>query len=354
MNRRALAAMLSLAACRRADAPSPPVARDRPAVSEGRAILGALRFSPDGDALVATAVPERAPHHHSVILWDLRAGTLRWSLPLRAPGTPETSLHVALPARWTPDGRGIVAYWSTPGQVGIVRASDGALLAHTPVTGFGHSVPFGTGALVGDPAGAQVIRLPDGAPGARLDPPPAGAFFAVVSDDNRRAALPGEDGLGVWDLSTGARVAVLHTDTASTRLSISRDGSRVAEIRDGQLRVYALDAPAPVFSAAAVDTPHIALSPDGARVAVCGDLRGGLTVFDLASRAVLRALPDLRCQGIDWRPDGRVLALGRYDGVELLRVSDGARRALSLTRDDAGWRAAPLPPGERAAFSAAP
>ena len=258
---------------------------------------------------------------------------------LIGPGTDPAALHVAQPARWTPDGRGVVVYWSTAGALGVVDAADGAVRASLPAPGFGRAVAYGRGALLGDPMGAVVMRLPDGALGARLTPSPEGTFFAVVSDDGRRAAIPGEDGLSVYDLGTGARVATLHEATASTRLAISRDGGRVAEIRGGVLRVFDAVARGEVFSAPADDTPHVALSPDASRVARCGDLRGGLVVHDLASRRVLRALPALRCQSLDWSPDGRTLAAGRYDGVTLVPVEDGAARELSLARDADGWRA---------------
>jgi len=176
----------------------------------------------------------------------------------------------------------------------------------------------------------------------RLDPRPAGAFFAAVSDDGARAAIPDEEGLALYDLRSGARVALLHHAQASPRLAVSRDGRAVAELRGGALRVFTVGAAA-VWSAPAEDTPHLALAPDGAAAAVCGDLRGGLTVFDLRGRRAARALPSLRCQGLDWSPDGRTLAATRYDGVTLVRVEDGQALELSLRWRDGAWRADPSP-----------
>jgi WD40 repeat protein/DNA-binding SARP family transcriptional activator len=118
-------------------------------------------------------------------------------------------------------------------------------------------------------------------------------------------------------LSASAGVALApSTATRSSLLSVLlRDPSVLGELRADGWPLYSL-----------------ALSPDGRRVAI-GDERGGVTVYDTATRRRLstpyRAAEELLVQWLAFSPDGETLALtvhGERTMVDLIDARTGGRR----------------------------
>ncbi len=136
----------------------------------------------------------------------------------------------------------------------------------------------------------------------------------------------------VWDVATGARLYTLSDSTDWVyAVAWTPDGSKlVAGGADRSLRVWAADATGGKLTAAAVahEKPltRVFVTPDGKRFVTAGDDRvmkvwtaaplTEVTVFPTQPEAILAAA---------LRPDGKQLAVGRFDGrVVLLDAKTGA------------------------------
>jgi len=145
------------------------------------------------------------------------------------------------------------------------------------------------------PISEPLLRLETGmhtAPITSIAADAAGRFAVTASDDKTAR---------VWDLATGRPLRVL----------------RPPQDEGSEGKLYA-----------------VALSPDGARVAVGGytgwdwDHEGSIYLFDWASGRLLRRLPGLPnvIDHLAWSPDGRRLAatLGGKNGLRLFDAASGA------------------------------
>lgn len=107
-----------------------------------------------------------------------------------------------------------------------------------------------------------------------------------------------------------------------TDLLIPPDGSTVvAVLTDGTLREWDLKTGEEITTVlVSEDHNRLAISPDGAWLAVNAYLAGETFIWDLASREPVMVLPRTR-GAVAFSPDGQWLLVGKADGTpELLRV----------------------------------
>jgi len=199
-------------------------------------------------------------------------------------------------------------------------------------------------ATVSDDKTLRLWDLPEGTPRAVLRPPIApeaeGELYAVaLTPDGTRAFAAGYTG-AAWD---GAFAIYLFDTAAGTlsgrlaglpapvlHLAVSPDGARLAAALGGRAGVKVWDARNGrlLWEDAGFTAParFVAFSPDGERLAATG-ADGRVRVYEggLGRKLVERApVAGARPFGLSWSPDGALLALGFEDRlrVEVLAAAD--------------------------------
>lgn len=164
---------------------------------------------------------------------------------------------------------------------------------------------------------------------------PTQAVRAAFSPDGNLLACLEPSRVQVWDLSTGGllwvgavaplaveRDGLVLSGIQFTDLLIPPDGSTVvAVLTDGTLREWDLKTGEEITTVlVSEDHNRLAISPDGAWLAVNAYLAGETFIWDLASREPVMVLPRTR-GAVAFSPDGQWLLVGKADGTpELLRV----------------------------------
>jgi hypothetical protein len=218
---------------------------------------------------------------------------------------------------------------------------------------WGHNASLRPGAcgLSADGAHVVVLEQKDGAGGSY-----APRVYDVASGASRALAGPsaaswlGFDGdavLGVqreqvqrWVDGKPTTIATLAAPPRD--VALSPDGKTIAWTDGSKLYVHALDEAAtatPLPVTLDGDVKHLALSADGARVAVAGDRK--VTLVDVASGAVTWSskltLATPYAPAVAFRPDGGVVA-GRVNRVVTL-APDGAFPPVTPVARFVGWTA---------------
>jgi WD40 repeat protein/class 3 adenylate cyclase/tRNA A-37 threonylcarbamoyl transferase component Bud32 len=362
--------------------------RLRPPAKVGELIL-TLDFSPDGRLL---AVAGAAGDRDLITLLDPATGrTVREITPAGSPADDgfgfgdarfaadgETLLVTTL----------IVERLSGRGAAGVIRRYDvrsGKPLGPPLEVGRGEAfiapvVAARRDRLVLTSTFENATYVVDTEPLRVRDRIPGGAFTIGLSPDGRRAALGGEDGsVSLLDLRTGrrrqlkerhqaqvqdlafsadgrtlattgddARLLVWDLDRASVRETLTGHSGRVRNLRvstDGRTlytagfdsRIIAWDIAGtrrlaqPFPGGNRIDeslVPALAVSPDGARLAV-GLKGGGIRLHDARTLRTLEELPGIegpRVLAVEFSPDGRALAVTGSDGRVELRDWRSGRR----------------------------
>ncbi len=198
--------------------------------------------------------------------------------------------------------------------------------------------PTGSRALLASWEGRVHVR--DAATGAELAAWDGHEISAVACDwsaDGRLLATTGNDGrVVVWDAADGRRVHEL-ADVEGQLVAVAFDptSTRVAADDGEGVGVWSVDDGARVagWPGRAWD---VAWSPDGSRLAI-GRRDGAVHVRPLADADGGRALLGLEVEGagsacVAWSPDGALLAVGRDDGV--LSVHDASTGAVVARRSE--------------------
>ncbi|PAX08547.1 YncE family protein [Sphingomonas lenta] len=174
------------------------------------------------------------------------------------------------------------------------------------------------GRLVATAEGRDALMLVDGATAtpsvAEIATGAEGPHMVAVSPDGRRAyvANMGSGTVGVFDLSTRAKLRDLPAGKQPEGIALSADGRRlwVADRSGDTVRVFDTASFAEVAGAPTGKTPiRVALTPDG-RHAVTSDFGAGtLSVFDTATAKPLRTIrvgaPDFQQVTTIFSSDGR-------------------------------------------------
>ena len=228
-----------------------------------------------------------------------------------------------------------------PPQAPILRVEAGAHTA--PVSRLATDAAGRILATVSDDKTLRLWALPDGTPLSVLRPPigegEEGELYAVaLSPDGARAFAAGHTGQG-WDRS----FSIYLFDTASGRLAgrlpgqpapvqhlaVSPDGARVAAALGGRAGIRVWDARTGRLLAEdnagwGGAARMVAFDRAGRLAATSAD--GRVRVYDAAGRRVAerQPVPGSRPYGIAWSPDGSLLAIGFEDRlrVEILAASD--------------------------------
>ncbi len=318
--------------------------------------VSSLAFSPDG-RLVAAAVGRQ------VAVYD--AGTGKLAATLGDHPGPVTSV------RFTPDGRSLVAAGGRPGLFGSVTVwevsrrqkrldvaghSDAILAAEVAP---GHKMLATAGydkqVLIWDLVTGKVVR--------RLKDHSDAVYGLAFSPDGKTLASCAADRtVKLWDWATGRRTVTLSESTGELyAVAFTPDGSHVlAAGVDRSIRMWRVEGHGEVArlerSAFAHDAPvlRLAVSADGKRLASSAEDRTvrlwELNTLTPSAQGSIPAQADW-VEALAFSPDGRRLALGRYDG-SLAVISTGsggprpARRAwCSASRQGRN------PPGRPSSFA---
>ncbi len=293
--------------------------------------VASLAFSPDG-RLLAAAVGRQ------VVLYD--AGTGKLAATLGDHPGPVTSV------RFTPDGGSLVAAGGRPGLFGSVVVwdvskrhkrldlaghSDAILAAEVAP---GHKMLATAGydkqVLIWDLVTGQVVR--------RLKDHSDSVHGLAFSPDGKTLASCAADRtVKLWDWATGRRTVTLSESTGELyAVAFTPDGSHVlAAGVDRSIRMWRVEGHGEVArlerSAFAHDAPvlRLAVSADGKRLASSAEDRT-VRIWELdaltpSSRDSIPAQADW-VESLAFSPDGRRLALGRYDGSLVLSMGSGDPR----------------------------
>ena len=141
----------------------------------------------------------------------------------------------------------------------------------------------------------------------------------VFSSDGRRLALLGSDRTaGVWDTTTGRRLAtVALADEKGIRIALSGEGRRLAIVSDRQLAVYVVETGEMLCTREKSAGPAaVAISPDGLRAAIA-NRDGVVRVWDVdrSDDGHTLAGRDGSALGLAFTPDGRRLAIACKEGT---------------------------------------
>lgn len=292
-----------------------------------------LAYSPDGKLLAAAT-------GRKVSLFDAATGKVAATLGDH-PG-PLTSV------RFSPDGQSLVASGGRPGMFGAVTVWDVKaktrrydLKGHTDTILSADVSPDGK--MLATSSYDRLILLWDLAQGKLLRPlkDHTDAVYSVTfSPDGRWLASAGADRtIKLWDLATGQRFRTLSDATAELYAVVFDADSKtvLAGGVDRSIRTWSVSGTGArlVNSAFAHDGPILLLtrSRDGKTLISSGEDRD-VKVWDLTTlkpRSALTGQPDWP-QGLALDPDGKSLAVGRYDGSISLYDLTSGKEALALRK----------------------
>jgi WD40 repeat protein len=293
----------------------------------------ALGFSPDGTELAVAGYKQ----------------VQRFRVPSGAADPAFAGLSDQVRAlAWSPDGRWLAAGGGTPGAFGELVLIDTATgeVAHT-LEGhrdYVYAVAFSPdGKRLASCGYDRQIRLWDTATGKPMAvlKEHTEAVYAVAFDPTGKllASASADRSVKIWDVAKSVRLYTINDNTDAVLTLAFRPGTNVlvAGGADKRLRAWTIEATAATLVSNTLAHTggiiRLAFSADGARLATASSNRE----VKLWTAAGMREERNLTGQS-DWvqslafSPDGRALALGRYDGTVTLFDPASGRRLADLIR----------------------
>jgi RNA polymerase sigma factor (sigma-70 family) len=285
--------------------------------------VSGVSFSPDGKQLAACTTASRV-----VRVYDVASGKETHALAggrfRRVAFSPDGKTLAA------GDGNNAVRLWEMPsgkviqpaephdsGVHCIALSPDGKTLAA--------STTFKT-VYLWDMKTGKMLR--------RLEGHEQGVYPVTFSPDGKRVASGSRDGTArVWDVATGKELhkfsgydAPRDDEEWVYGLSFSPDGKRLAgACRDGAVRVWDLGSGREVLRCGRHDgfAWGVAFSPDGKQLVSCGD--DAVLLWNAATGEQVRQMaPGARNEAVAFSPDGRLIAAGSKNGfVRLIDAESG-------------------------------
>jgi WD40 repeat protein len=236
-----------------------------------RLAVGAVSFSPDGQALATVCFPQHPRPHAQLRVWDLATGCERWS---ERREVPYPLLIVA------DDGGRIIAGRAEAGMWPLSELADWP----------------------------ERILFSGWSPGV--------GCCAAMSADGRmlatarhRADLGRDTRIHLWDVATGRLIKTLDDGEFVDMLTFSPDGRILVGVR-GRLAAWDVESGRPLEWAKA-DPPRYSpmiFAPDGSALAV-QETGGKVGVLDPGDGRARASFPKLHHDGLAFAPDGRRLAV---------------------------------------------
>lgn len=185
------------------------------------------------------------------------------------------------------------------------------------------------------------------------------ADFVRFSPDGRRAAVMGSEGMNVWDVATGTRVAQLPAPLGALDLEWSPDGRLIATSgTDALVRLVDVASQAEVRSLAGArgTISNVEFGPNGRELAALWD---EIRIWDLQSPVGMEVATyrsGRPSSDAAWTPNGdQVVLVGSDDDGEAVDIFDATTRELVASvrqpNGGVGPDGGPLPPPAKLAVS---
>lgn len=287
----------------------------------------AVAYSPDGGMLALGG-------YQRVELVEARTGKKLGSLE----GHPGAITSVA----FSPDGKSLAVAGGVPGRSGEIRLWSLATRTARTLSGLHGDVVYTVawspdGKTLAAGSYDRFVSLWDVASGKsrRLKDHTDAVYSVAWSPDGQRiASASGDRTVKVWDVASGKRSFTLTEATAELyAVAFHPTGKELAAAGvDKMLRKWTVTATSGSLSRSAFahDGPVVRLAylPDGSGVFTTAEDRS-IKLWDslaLTEKRVLEKQPDL-AMGMALSPDGKSLAVSRYDGsAAVYDVASGQRR----------------------------